>query len=101
MQSFAEYSPSRNCRLLKAMQRTRLQSFEHRLRSRPSLGGAFRLARAGFSVGAFNPKKSGTRLTVFAFLRREKGGGSGSPLSPYAFLEGKGFKVFADKFLSV
>src|SRR5258705_6464697 len=89
MQRFAEYSPSRNCQSLKAMQRTRLQSFEHRLRSRPSLGGSFRLARAGFSVGAFNSKTSGTRLTVCAFLRRETGRRCGSPLPPYACLRRK------------
>jgi len=39
MQRFAEYSPRRNCRSLKATQRTRLQSFEHRLRSRRRLIG--------------------------------------------------------------
>jgi hypothetical protein len=101
MQRFAEYSPSRNCRLLKAMQRTRLQSFEHRLRSRPSLGGSFRLARAGFSVGAFNPKRSGTRLTVCAFSKTGNGEEVWLALAAIRLFEAKGFSGLALAVLGV
>jgi hypothetical protein len=82
----AEYSSSRNCRShLKAMQGTRFQSIGHRLRSRPSLAGSFRLAGAAFSVGAFNRKgqEPDSRLRI-SKMARETGRRCGSPLPPYA-----------------
>jgi hypothetical protein len=54
----------------------------------PSFGGFFSGLGAGGLSGRFNPKMSGTRLTVCAFIKtaRKRGRKCGSPLPSYACL---------------